>query len=134
MPSSDPTQTAADLAGDAIGLFLEYRDSHGYDEDAARVAAIREVTEGEQARLDLHLEPRIGDFSKVRVEYVVCRAAGYPDPFSPHPNTLEAAREFMREHAINGLTKQPTGAFISGRLVSDWGTIERMDEPGEAAR
>jgi len=34
------------VAADAIGLFLEYRDMHGCDEDAAVRGAMREVTEG----------------------------------------------------------------------------------------
>jgi hypothetical protein len=37
---------APDLADQAIGLFLEYRDSHGHDEESARAAAAREVAEG----------------------------------------------------------------------------------------
>lgn len=34
------------LADDAIGLFLEYRDEHGYDEAASRVSAIGDIVEG----------------------------------------------------------------------------------------
>ena len=37
---------APDVAEQAIGLFLEYRDVHGHDEDSARAAAVREVAEG----------------------------------------------------------------------------------------
>ena len=35
-----------DLANQAIGLFLEYRDAHGHSEDDARRAAALEVAEG----------------------------------------------------------------------------------------
>jgi hypothetical protein len=34
------------IAEDAIGLFLEYRDAHGCDEEQARVRALEEVVEG----------------------------------------------------------------------------------------
>jgi hypothetical protein len=36
----------AEIAEDAIGLFLEFRDQHGRDEDAARIEAVGEVREG----------------------------------------------------------------------------------------
>jgi hypothetical protein len=42
---------AATVANDAIGLFLEYRDQHGYDEVSARSAAVSEVVEGLRAAL-----------------------------------------------------------------------------------
>jgi hypothetical protein len=38
--------TPYELADQAIGLFLEYRDVHGYAEDDARRAAALEVAEG----------------------------------------------------------------------------------------
>ena len=38
--------TPADIADQAIGLFLELRDRHGYSESDARVAAVLEVMEG----------------------------------------------------------------------------------------
>ena len=42
-----PTQAEAlSIADDAIGLFLEYRDEHGYSEEAARSAAAVETAEG----------------------------------------------------------------------------------------
>lgn len=34
------------LVTEALDLFFEYRDRHGYDEDAAQWAAIHEVEEG----------------------------------------------------------------------------------------
>jgi hypothetical protein len=37
---------ARTLADNAIGLFLEYRDVHGYEEAAAAMAAVRDVVEG----------------------------------------------------------------------------------------
>lgn len=49
-------------------------------------------------------------------EYIVCQAAGYPDPFSPWPMTLENAQRFAEEHR-----KLPTfPAIIKTRLVSEW--------------
>jgi len=42
-----PTQGMAfDIADQAIGLFLEYRDVHGHDEESARSHATTEVAEG----------------------------------------------------------------------------------------
>jgi hypothetical protein len=38
------------LAGDAIGLSLEFQHDHGYQPMSARWAAVRECPEGEQAR------------------------------------------------------------------------------------
>ncbi len=38
------------LAGDAIGLSLEYEHDYGYEPMGARWAAVRECVEGEQAR------------------------------------------------------------------------------------
>ena len=37
--------TARQIAEDAIGLFLEYRDQHGQDEAQARASAVSEVLE-----------------------------------------------------------------------------------------
>lgn len=37
--------TTFQILNDAIGLFLEYRDKHGYDEDRARNAAVLECLE-----------------------------------------------------------------------------------------
>lgn len=49
-------------------------------------------------------------------EYIVCQAAGYPDPHKPHPMTLENAQRFAAEHR-----KPPTfPAIIRTRLVSEW--------------
>jgi hypothetical protein len=41
-----PPFTPFQLADEAIGLFLEYRDVHGYTEEDARRAAALEVAEG----------------------------------------------------------------------------------------
>lgn len=42
-----PTRDEAfSIADDAIGLFLEYRDQHGYSEEDARMAATVETAEG----------------------------------------------------------------------------------------
>jgi hypothetical protein len=37
---------AETIANDAIGLFLEYRDKHGFDEETARAKAVCEVLDG----------------------------------------------------------------------------------------
>jgi hypothetical protein len=43
-------QRVRQLAGDAIGLSLEFQYDHGYEPMGARWAAVRECVEGEQAR------------------------------------------------------------------------------------
>lgn len=53
---------------------------------------------------------------ELRREYIVCRAAGYPDPHSPFPNTRENAERFARDH--RRLPNFP--AIIKTRLVSEW--------------
>lgn len=51
------TMTAQQIADDAIGLFIEYRDRHGYDEDRARAQAVIDVIEGASVDVDaLHAE------------------------------------------------------------------------------
>jgi hypothetical protein len=45
-----PRDRVFELADSAIGLFLEYRDQHGYSEAAARSLAVSEVMDGEAAR------------------------------------------------------------------------------------
>jgi hypothetical protein len=55
----------------------------------------------------------------VREEFIVCHAAGYPDPHRPHPNTLGEALAFAAEHRISGAT------VVKRRLVSDWKDVER---------
>jgi hypothetical protein len=42
-----------ELADSAIGLFLEFRDQHGYGEEAARSLAVSEVMDGEAARAEV---------------------------------------------------------------------------------
>jgi hypothetical protein len=45
--------TAYRLADEAIGLFLEYRDRHGYSEQDARSAAARDTEQGIDAEQEL---------------------------------------------------------------------------------
>ncbi len=45
------------IADQAIGLFLEYRDVHGHSEDSARLEAVREVSDGIAAELELAADP-----------------------------------------------------------------------------
>jgi hypothetical protein len=47
------SMTVYQLADEAIGLFLEYRDQHGYTEPAARAAAVAEVNDGIAAEQEL---------------------------------------------------------------------------------
>jgi hypothetical protein len=45
--------TAYELADAAIGMFLEYRDVHGYNEGNARIAAAQEIRQGVDAEQEL---------------------------------------------------------------------------------
>jgi hypothetical protein len=47
------TMSAYRLADDAIGLFLEYRDVHGYSEQEARAAAATDTQQGVDAEVEL---------------------------------------------------------------------------------
>ena len=47
------TMTTYALADAAIGMFLEYRDVHGYSEQDARAAAADEIRQGVDAEADL---------------------------------------------------------------------------------
>lgn len=42
-----PSQAPHEIAAEAIDLFLEYRDVHGYDEQAAKTAATGEFIDAE---------------------------------------------------------------------------------------
>jgi hypothetical protein len=61
----------------------------------------------------------------LREEFIVCYAAGYPDPHRPLPNTLDKAMTFAREHRTNGVTGQPVdpAPLVKRRLVSDWEVV-----------
>lgn len=50
----------------------------------------------------------------LKEEFIVCGACGYPDPFSPTPNTLEGARRFQAT----------CGGVINRRLRSAWAYVE----------
>jgi hypothetical protein len=47
------SMTVYQLADEAIGMFLEYRDVHGYSEQAARRAAVSEINDGIAAEQEL---------------------------------------------------------------------------------
>ncbi len=46
IPTTEAGQQAADIADQAIGLYLEYMQEHCYDEESARAAAVAEIREG----------------------------------------------------------------------------------------
>jgi hypothetical protein len=51
--SINTKMSAFELADQAIGLFLEYRDVHGYTEQEARVEAVHEIVQGIDAEAEL---------------------------------------------------------------------------------
>ena len=55
-----PRQRVFELADSAIAMFLEFRDTHGYSEDAARSLAVSEVMDGEAARVEAYGELAAG--------------------------------------------------------------------------
>lgn len=58
MPAPSCRRPLADLLDDVIGLFLEYRDQHGYPEELARPRAVAETLEGAAVRCaDMGREP-----------------------------------------------------------------------------
>jgi hypothetical protein len=48
-----PERRVRQLAGDAIGLSLEYQHDHGYEPEPARHAAVLECLQGERAREEI---------------------------------------------------------------------------------
>lgn len=53
-------------------------------------------------------------------EFIICYARGYPDPFSPVPNTIESASKFQRKH----------GGQIKRRLRSEWQDVDPVEKGG----
>ncbi len=49
----ETSMTVYQLADEAIGMFLEYRDVHGYSEQDARSAAVAEINDGIAAEQEL---------------------------------------------------------------------------------
>lgn len=47
------TVSVDQIADQAIGLFLEYRDQHGYSEETARLLATNDVVEGSRFLAEL---------------------------------------------------------------------------------
>lgn len=45
-PITEAGRKAGKIAHEAIGLYLEYFQEHGYDEDDARAAAVADIEEG----------------------------------------------------------------------------------------
>lgn len=66
----DITKQVLDLCDQAIGLFLEYRDQHGEDEDDARTSALAEVLEG------LNAEPAIAEMEAAKRVCPRCEGDG----------------------------------------------------------
>lgn len=56
----------------------------------------------------------------LREEFVVCGAAGYPDPHRPHPNTRTNAEQFAADHSFDRVAREPVQPVIRWRIVSDW--------------
>ncbi|HWH79630.1 MAG TPA: hypothetical protein VNT76_19760 [Candidatus Binatus sp.] len=69
--------TRTQIADEAIGLFLEYRDQHGYDEDVARIKAVADVADS----------PTNEEWAALQEEIAAdaALAAAYP-PCPPNPD------------------------------------------------
>lgn len=57
-----------------------------------------------------------GVLDGLREEFIVCYAAGYDDPHTPHPNTLENARQF----AADGARPGRRAPVVKRRYVTGW--------------
>lgn len=57
----------------------------------------------------------------LREEFIVCGAAGYPDPY--RCDTLAYARQFALEHSFNHVLKRKVEVTIRSRLVSDYEVV-----------
>lgn len=55
---------------------------------------------------------------RLREEFIVCYAAGYPDPY--RVDTLAAARDFAGRHNFNHSLQQRVTPIIKRRWVSDY--------------
>jgi hypothetical protein len=64
-----------------------------------------------------------------REEFIVCYAAGYPDPFQC--DTLKDARSFARRHSFDHSKMQAVKPVIKRRLVSDYEDIEPKREKNQ---
>lgn len=88
-----------------------------------RLAVIREHG-GNSAALDALLD----EHESLREEFIVCGAAGYPDPIRPWPQTRSYAFEFAREHTTPPGTTSPGGEVytpvVKRRLISEWEVID----------
>ncbi len=57
----ETSMSAYQLADEAIGIFLEYRDVHGWGETEARQKAASEVQQGVNAEIELHQDTNTDD-------------------------------------------------------------------------
>lgn len=93
--------------------------------EAERVKGLR-TCDGCAERKNVRLEPESGAYVCAECwpdlwdEFIVIRGVGYPDPFRPHPNTLDNARRFAAEHR-----REPEfPARVMKRRVSSWEAVE----------
>jgi hypothetical protein len=100
--------------------------------EAPGVFGARYLAEGEEA------DPQVAgpvrevvyqlEEAPLREEFIVCFAAGYPDPFSPTPNTLEEASRFAAEHSFDHVAGEPVQPVIKRRLSSAWEAVEPLPQ------
>lgn len=57
----------------------------------------------------------------LREEFIVCGAAGYPDPF--HFDTLTDARRFALEHEFNHVKRARVAVTIRRRQTTEWEVV-----------
>lgn len=86
-----------------------------YESLHTNVTPWRKLTDEDRLRYMLAVEAALAA-GRCRMEFIVCNAAGYPDPHAPWPNTLETARGFVREHT----TAEFPQPEIKRRVVSGW--------------
>lgn len=89
-------------------------------------AGIEEVVDGWQRGANDLAAEAAKIVESVREEFVVCHAAGYPDPYKPTPNTLEEARRFRDKHRWNHSIGRPMDPqpVVKRRLISPWEDVQ----------
>lgn len=116
---------AAQIADAAIGIFLEYRDSHGYDEDHARAAAIAEIVQGEKAKAELDKEAAV----QALEEKIL------PGPYRTDPRDQNTYREEYRvEDRSNVVITDIFGGHETTVSIDEWLSWEPCDSHTAVAR
>ena len=119
--------TPHDIADQAIGLFLEYRDVHGYDEANARLAAALEVAEGTAVTdAELALGASEGTVTEWGVRFNAPPDRGN-DVFQAYDTEDAARHEAVITPAVAGWS-----ATVMSRQATPWTEAPEPEEDGDS--